>query len=116
MPRIAFIDTEVQANTGRILDIGATNDEGAVFHSASLNELAEFIASTPFSCGPVESKRRRVFEPERPAGPEIFSPHEGGNSKTPTARLCPGSRESDLPVILVLRRERQGISGGFAGD
>ncbi len=56
MPRIAFIDTEVQDNTGRILDIGATNDEGAVFHSPSLNELAEFIACAPFICGPVKSK------------------------------------------------------------
>ncbi|MEX2428448.1 MAG: hypothetical protein WD577_09420 [Bacteroidales bacterium] len=113
MPRIAFLDTEVQANTGKMLDIGATNDKGAVFHSPSLNELAEFIASAPFICGPVESKRRRLFEPQRRAGPEIFSPHEGGNSKTSTTRIFPGSSEGDLPGILVLRRERQGISCGF---
>jgi ATP-dependent DNA helicase RecQ len=51
MTRIAFIDTEVQAQTGKILDIGATNDADEVFHSNSLDDLSAFIASTPFLCG-----------------------------------------------------------------
>nr|MDA3823586.1 RecQ family ATP-dependent DNA helicase [Bacteroidales bacterium] len=51
MPRITFLDTEVQAQTGRILDIGATNDEDGVFHSNSLDDLTAFISSSPFICG-----------------------------------------------------------------
>ncbi|MDT8433081.1 MAG: RecQ family ATP-dependent DNA helicase, partial [Bacteroidales bacterium] len=51
MPRITFIDTEVQAKTGNILDIGATNDQNGVFHSNALDEFKSFIASSPFICG-----------------------------------------------------------------
>jgi ATP-dependent DNA helicase RecQ len=51
MPRITFLDTEVDPQSGRILDTGATNDEDAVFHSPSLTDLAAFIAPAPFICG-----------------------------------------------------------------
>lgn len=52
---ITFLDTEVQPQAGRILDIGATNDEGAVFHSPSLDNLASFIAPLHFSAVTISS-------------------------------------------------------------
>jgi len=51
MPQIVFLDTEVQASSGKILDVGATNEQVAVFHSASLDKLKAFINGTEFLCG-----------------------------------------------------------------
>ncbi|MFO7891590.1 MAG: hypothetical protein R6V04_14775, partial [bacterium] len=51
MPRITFLDTEVHPETKKILDIGATNDEGAVYHGTSLKDLESLISSTSYICG-----------------------------------------------------------------
>ncbi len=40
MPSIAFIDTEIEPKSRKILDIGSVKDNGSSFHS---NSLAEFI-------------------------------------------------------------------------
>ena len=51
MPRITFLDTEVHPETKKILDIGATNDEGAVYHDPSLEKLGDLISSAGYICG-----------------------------------------------------------------
>ncbi len=51
MPSIAFLDTEVQKKSGKIHDIGATDAEGRIFHSSSLEELRQFIEGSEYLCG-----------------------------------------------------------------
>ncbi|MDF1573198.1 MAG: hypothetical protein P1P82_16440 [Bacteroidales bacterium] len=75
MPRITFIDTEVQAHTGIILDIGATNDADGVFHSNALDEFKSFIASSPFICGHNIIDHDKIYL-EKWMGPE--KPHVPG--------------------------------------
>ncbi len=72
MPRISFIDTEVQAQTGKILDIGATNDADGVFHANALEEFNAFINSTPFLCGHNIIDHDKVYL-EKWMGPEKLS-------------------------------------------
>jgi len=72
MPRIAFIDTEVQAQSGRIQDIGATNDQDGVFHANALEDFHAFIDSTPFLCGHNVIDHDKVYL-EKWIGPEKLS-------------------------------------------
>ena len=51
MKPIAFVDLEVHAKEGTVLDIGATNDRGSVLHTKSLRELAAFLPGHEFICG-----------------------------------------------------------------
>jgi ATP-dependent DNA helicase RecQ len=51
MKSIAFIDTEIEPNNGKILDIGGVRDNGAVFHKASVPEFISFLHGTQFVCG-----------------------------------------------------------------
>jgi len=51
MPSIAFIDTEVDPNSKKILDIGGVSSDGTKFHSPSLNEFKEFIQPAEYLCG-----------------------------------------------------------------
>ncbi len=51
MSRITFLDTEVQPKTGKIIDIGAIKENGDILHSASLDELQEFIIGSEYICG-----------------------------------------------------------------
>jgi hypothetical protein len=46
MPRITFLDTEVQAKTEKILDIGCVSENGDILHSASLDELQKFLVGS----------------------------------------------------------------------
>ena len=48
---IAFIDTEINPKSRRILDIGAIKDNGSSFHKASVAEFMQFITGTEFICG-----------------------------------------------------------------
>jgi ATP-dependent DNA helicase RecQ len=48
---IAFIDTEIDPNTGKILDIGCIKDNGSQFHKSSIIELISFVKGTTFVCG-----------------------------------------------------------------
>lgn len=48
---IAFIDTEVEPNPGRILDIGAIKNDGSYFHKASVGEFTLFLKETDYICG-----------------------------------------------------------------
>jgi len=51
MPSIAFIDTEINPETGEILDLMAILDTGETFHKNSLPEFQAFIEKADFICG-----------------------------------------------------------------
>lgn len=51
MNSITFVDTEIDPNNKRILDIGAIKDKGAGFHSNSIIDFVEFIKASKYLCG-----------------------------------------------------------------
>ncbi|WP_339922669.1 RecQ family ATP-dependent DNA helicase [uncultured Cyclobacterium sp.] len=51
MKSIAFIDTEIDPKTKRVLDLGSIKSNGAVFHSPSITAFTNFIAGSQFVCG-----------------------------------------------------------------
>ncbi len=51
MPSIAFIDTEVEPNSGRVLDIGGIHDDGSSFHSTSRLGFQQFLQGSQYICG-----------------------------------------------------------------
>ncbi|MBN1132364.1 MAG: RecQ family ATP-dependent DNA helicase [Bacteroidales bacterium] len=51
MPRIAFLDTEVDPGSGKILDIGCMHPDGGVLHTRSLKELVDFLGDSEYICG-----------------------------------------------------------------
>ncbi len=48
---IAFIDTEIEPKSGKVLDIGSVKDNGASFHKTSIAEFIHFLGGTQFVCG-----------------------------------------------------------------
>ena len=48
MAQIVFFDTEIQPESGKILDIGALRDDGMQFHSSSVPSFCEFVKGTFF--------------------------------------------------------------------
>jgi ATP-dependent DNA helicase RecQ len=51
MKSIAFIDTEIEPHSGKILDIGGVRDNGAVFHKGSVPDFVSFLRGSQFVCG-----------------------------------------------------------------
>jgi ATP-dependent DNA helicase RecQ len=51
MSSIAFIDAEINLETGKILDLGAILDNGEEFHKNSLQEFLKFVEKADFICG-----------------------------------------------------------------
>lgn len=51
MNSIAFIDTEIDPKSLRILDIGSIKSDGNSFHKNSLSEFAQFLNGIEFVCG-----------------------------------------------------------------
>ncbi len=51
MKSIAFIDTEINADSKKILDIGGIRDNDAIFHSASVMDFTKFLVGAEFICG-----------------------------------------------------------------
>ncbi len=51
MNSIAFIDTEIEPKSQKILDIGGIMGNGNPFHSNSVNDLTTFLRGTEFVCG-----------------------------------------------------------------
>lgn len=51
MYSIAFIDTEIEPKSRKILDIGSVKGDGSFFHKASVAEFIQFINGTHFICG-----------------------------------------------------------------
>jgi ATP-dependent DNA helicase RecQ len=48
---VAFIDTEIDAKSGKILDIGCIKNNGYTFHKSSLAEFADFLKGSNYICG-----------------------------------------------------------------
>jgi ATP-dependent DNA helicase RecQ len=51
MKTIAFIDTEIDFRSRKILDIGSIRCDGRKFHSHSIDGLKQFLNGTQFICG-----------------------------------------------------------------
>ncbi|HEY2583775.1 MAG TPA: RecQ family ATP-dependent DNA helicase, partial [Mucilaginibacter sp.] len=51
MNTIAFIDTEIDPQTRKVLDIGCIRDNGGIFHRPSASDFVEFIMGGQFVCG-----------------------------------------------------------------
>lgn len=48
---IAFIDTEIEPTRAKILDIGATKEDGNHFHKATITDFTQFIRGSEYVCG-----------------------------------------------------------------
>ena len=51
MNSIAFIDTEIEPKSRKILDIGSVKSDGSSFHKSSIAEFIQFVNGTKFICG-----------------------------------------------------------------
>lgn len=51
MNSIAFVDTEIEPKSGKILDIGSVKENGNSFHSNSIADFIKFLTGTQFICG-----------------------------------------------------------------
>lgn len=51
MKSIAFIDTEIDPRSQKILDIGSIKGDGSSFHKNALSEFIHFLNGTQFICG-----------------------------------------------------------------
>ena len=51
MNSIAFIDTEIEPKSQKILDIGSIKNDGSSFHKTSLTEFIYFLNGTEYICG-----------------------------------------------------------------
>lgn len=51
MNAIAFIDTEIEPKSRKILDIGCVKGDGSTFHKPSVVDFTEFLRETQFICG-----------------------------------------------------------------
>ena len=51
MNSIAFVDTEIEPKSRKILDIGGVKDNGSFFHSSSITDFITFLKGTQFICG-----------------------------------------------------------------
>lgn len=51
MNSIAFVDTEIEPKSRKILDMGSVKGDGSSFHRNSVVEFVEFVRGTEFICG-----------------------------------------------------------------
>ncbi|MCS3802138.1 RecQ family ATP-dependent DNA helicase [Niastella sp. OAS944] len=51
MNSIAFIDTEIEPKSLKVLDIGSIRGDGSSFHKSSIAEFIQFLKGTEFICG-----------------------------------------------------------------
>ncbi len=51
MNSIAFVDTEIEPKSRKILDIGSVKGDGNSFHSNSIADFIKFLNGTEFICG-----------------------------------------------------------------
>ena len=51
MNSIAFVDTEIEPASRKILDIGSVKGDGNSFHETSVTEFVKFLNGTQFICG-----------------------------------------------------------------
>ncbi|MDF1561102.1 MAG: RecQ family ATP-dependent DNA helicase [Bacteroidales bacterium] len=48
---VAFVDTEIDPKSLKIIDIGSIRGDGGTFHKGSVTEFISFLAGTKFVCG-----------------------------------------------------------------
>lgn len=48
---IVFIDREIGVSDKKIMDLGAVKEDGAQFHSPSIQDFSAFVAGSAFLCG-----------------------------------------------------------------
>jgi ATP-dependent DNA helicase RecQ len=48
---ITFIDTEIEYNSGKVLDIGGIKENGSTFHSGNKADLIQFLYGSQYICG-----------------------------------------------------------------
>jgi len=88
MGTIVFIDSEIQPDTGKILDLGAVRPDGASLHTPSPGAFSELIAGADFVCGHnilkhdlkyvgkcFNGERPPVFIDTLPLSPLLFPTH-----------------------------------------
>jgi len=51
MNPVAFVDSEIDPKSLKILDIGSIRGDGATFHKTSVAEFISFLSGTKFVCG-----------------------------------------------------------------
>lgn len=51
MNSIAFVDTEIEPKSRKVLDIGSVKGDGNTFHSTSIADFVAFLNGTQFICG-----------------------------------------------------------------
>jgi len=51
MRSIAFIDTEIEPKSRKILDIGSVKGDGSSFHSTSVADFIKFLHGSQYVCG-----------------------------------------------------------------
>ncbi len=51
MKSITFFDTEIEPNSGKILDIGSVKMDGSSFHSNSVSKFMKFLLGSQYICG-----------------------------------------------------------------
>lgn len=51
MNSIAFVDTEIEPKSQKILDMGSVKGDGSSFHRNSIVEFVQFVTGTEFICG-----------------------------------------------------------------
>jgi len=51
MNPITFVDTEIDPQSHRILDIGSIRSDGSTFHKASVTDFISFLNGTKYACG-----------------------------------------------------------------
>jgi len=51
MNPVAFVDTEIDPKSLKILDIGSIRNDGGTFHKGSVTEFISFLSGTKFVCG-----------------------------------------------------------------
>lgn len=70
-----FFDTEVNPESGRVLDFGAVRSDGAGLHTRALREFTEFAKGSDFICGhnALDHDLRYVGDALRDAGVDIAS-------------------------------------------
>lgn len=51
MNSIVFIDTEIDVKSMRILDLGAINTKGNLFHSKAISDFINFVSGASYICG-----------------------------------------------------------------
>ena len=83
MNTIAFIDTEIAYDSGRVLDIGGIKENGSTIHSDRKADFIQFLTDTPYICG------HNIIYHDLEYLTDIFPPDDTGRKFIDTLFLSP---------------------------